>query len=145
MTPTGSAGASNADGWICRSCACVERAPYAYPKSPWVYCVRCGGALTPNEQLIALAGLHLERVAEGAPAAGTSTVTTSQSTASERPLMTVADVATFFGKGKQAIYKMIERNQLAGVTRVGRRLYVRRSDLLRSLAEGRVLSPGRSR
>ncbi|MBK9517998.1 MAG: helix-turn-helix domain-containing protein [Anaeromyxobacter sp.] len=59
--------------------------------------------------------------------------------------MTVKDVGALLSKSNQAVHKMIERGQLPGVTRVGRRVYVRRADLLRSLAEGRVPSPGRSR
>jgi hypothetical protein len=129
--------------WLCRSCACIEGVRYAYPPSPWVYCARSGCALTPDEQVVALARLQLDRAVP--PLLASPTATGTPATAAEPLLMSVAEVAVLFGKKPGAIYKMIERNQLAGVTRVAGRVYVRRADLLRSLAEGRVPSPGRSR
>ena len=97
--------------------------------------------MTMDEQLVALARLQLAGCSSSthAPIGGLTRPV------SERPLMTVTEVAAFFSKTDQAVYKMVERGQLPGVTRVGRRLYVRRSDLLRSIAEGRVPSPGRNR
>lgn len=131
--------------WLCRSCACIEGVRYVYPPSPWVYCARAGCALTPDEQVVALARLQLDRVAPPLLASPTAAGAGAPATMAEPLLMSVAEVAVLFGKKPGAIYKMIERNQLAGVTRVGGRVYVRRADLLRSLAEGRVPSPGRSR
>lgn len=61
------------------------------------------------------------------------------------PLLTIQETAWLLRRSPQAIYKLVERHQLPGVTRLGRRLYVRRTELLRSLAEGRASSPARSR
>lgn len=132
-------------GWLCRSCACILRVRYTYPPSPWVYCARSGCTLTPDEQVVALVRLQLDRVASPLLASPTTTSTGKSATTAEPLLMSVAEVAVLFGKKSGAIYKMIERGQLAGVTRVAGRVFVRRADLLRSLAEGRVPSPGRSR
>lgn len=139
------AGATSASEWLCRSCACCTGVAYMYPPSPWVYCARFGCAMSPEEQLVALARIQFVTAACGAQASQPAGAETGRGAGPERPLMTVDDVAEFFGKDKGAVYKMAERGQLAGVTRVGRRLYVRRADLLRSLVEGRVPSPGRSR
>jgi hypothetical protein len=57
------------------------------------------------------------------------------------PLMTVPEVAVLLRSTPKAIYHRIERGQLPGVVRDGGRVLVRRVDLLRSLAEGRGLSP----
>lgn len=46
-------------------------------------------------------------------------------------LLTVPEVADFLRTSKKAIYDMVERGQLPGVVRLGRRVLVRRSDLLR--------------
>lgn len=131
--------------WLCRSCAFVQKVPYRYASSPWVYCCRCDGALSPDEQVVALARLQLDRLAPPLLASPTVAGSGTPATTAEPLLMSVADVAALFGKKPGAIYKMIERGQLAGVTRVAGRIYVRRADLLRSLAEGRVPSPARSR
>lgn len=95
-----------------------------------------------DEQIVALARLRLNDLPGEAIAANATPRV--EAGPRDRPLMTVPELAEFFGKAPQAIYKMLERHQIAGVTRVGRRLYVRRADLLRSLAEGRVPSPPRS-
>jgi hypothetical protein len=55
--------------------------------------------------------------------------------------MTVPEVAVLLRSTPKAIYHRIERGQLPGVVRDGGRVLVRRVDLLRSLAEGRGLSP----
>lgn len=58
------------------------------------------------------------------------------------PLFLTADeTAELLRTTRAAIYAMAERGQLAGVTRVGRRLLVKRDALLHSLAEGRAPSP----
>jgi excisionase family DNA binding protein len=44
-------------------------------------------------------------------------------------LMTVPEVAVFLRTTSKAIYAMIERGQLPGVVRLGRRVLVRRDDL----------------
>jgi excisionase family DNA binding protein len=59
--------------------------------------------------------------------------------------LTVRQVAQLLGMSEKAIYHRAERGQLPGMLRVGRSLRFRRADLLGSLAEGRGLSPTRSR
>jgi excisionase family DNA binding protein len=56
-------------------------------------------------------------------------------------LLTVPQVARLLGMTRKAIYHRAERGQLPGVVRVGRSLRFRRADLLRSVLEGRGLSP----
>lgn len=60
-------------------------------------------------------------------------------------LLTVKETAAFMRTTPKAIYKRKERGELPGAVKVGRRLLVRRRDLVASLAEGRVASPGGSR
>ena len=59
--------------------------------------------------------------------------------------LTVGQVAQLFGMTPKAVYHRAERGQLPGVFRVGRSLRFRRADLIRFMAEGRGLSPTRSR
>jgi len=54
-------------------------------------------------------------------------------------------VAGVLRTSRKAVYAMAERAQLPGVTRIGRRLLVRRDDLLSWLDERRAASPGGSR
>ena len=61
------------------------------------------------------------------------------------PLLTADEVAVALRTSRKAIYAMAERAQLPGVTRIGRRLLVRRDDLLSWLDERRAASPGGSR
>lgn len=49
--------------------------------------------------------------------------------------MTVAETAEMLRTTPKAVYCMIERAQLAGVVRIGRRVLVRRDVLLRALDE----------
>jgi len=56
-------------------------------------------------------------------------------------LLTVPQVARLLGMTPKAIYHRAERGQLPGVVRLGRSLRFRRADLLRSVIEGRGLSP----
>lgn len=58
----------------------------------------------------------------------------------EAELLTVDEVAILLRKTKKAVYTMIEREQVAGVVRIGSEIRVRRDDLRRSL--GLVASPG---
>ena len=55
-------------------------------------------------------------------------------------LLTTAELANLLRTTKKAIYSMVERGQLPGVTRIGRRLMFRRNDLLRWLDESRAPS-----
>jgi excisionase family DNA binding protein len=60
-------------------------------------------------------------------------------------LLTMAEVAAMLRTSRKAIYAMAERRQLPGLTRIGRRLLVRRDDLLSWLDERRAASPGGTR
>jgi len=61
------------------------------------------------------------------------------------PLLTIEEVAAVLRTSRKAVYAMAQRAQLAGVTRIGRRLLVRRDDLLSWLDERRAASPGGTR
>lgn len=58
------------------------------------------------------------------------------------PLLTPAEVASILRTTTTAIYARIERGQLPGVIRDGRRLLVDRAALLDWLEERRATSPG---
>jgi excisionase family DNA binding protein len=60
-------------------------------------------------------------------------------------LLTIAEVARVLRTSRKAVYAMAERAQLPGLTRIGRRLLVRRDDLLCWLDERRAASPGGTR
>jgi excisionase family DNA binding protein len=60
-------------------------------------------------------------------------------------LLTVDEVARLLRTSRKAVYAMAERLQLPGVTGIGRRLLVRRDDLLSWLDERRAASPGGTR
>ena len=49
---------------------------------------------------------------------------------SESVLLTVSEVADVLRTSQKAIYAMIERGQLPGLRRIGRRVLIRRADLL---------------
>ncbi|MAG71544.1 MAG: helix-turn-helix domain-containing protein [Vicinamibacterales bacterium] len=55
-------------------------------------------------------------------------------------LLTLDDVATTLRSTRKAIYVMVERGQLPGVIRIGRRVLVDRDDLLRWLDQKRTPS-----
>ena len=59
--------------------------------------------------------------------------------------LTVKQVAAMFGMTPKAVYHRADRGQLPGKFYVGKSLRFRRADLLRFIAEGRGLSPTRSR
>jgi len=56
-------------------------------------------------------------------------------------LLTAGEVATLLRTSRQGVYAMIERRQLPGVTRLGRRVLIRSSDLLAWLDQNRAPSP----
>ncbi len=56
-------------------------------------------------------------------------------------LLTVDEAATLLRTTRKAIYAMVERRQLPGVTRIGRRLLFRSTDLLHWLHQERAPSP----
>jgi excisionase family DNA binding protein len=58
--------------------------------------------------------------------------------------MTVPETADLLRTTPKAVYCMIERGQLAGVTRLGRRVLVRRDLLLRSLDEKSTSHAGKT-
>ena len=57
-------------------------------------------------------------------------------------LLTTDEVAAILRTSRKAVYAMAERAQIPGVTRIGRRLLIRRDDLLSWLDERRAASPG---
>jgi excisionase family DNA binding protein len=60
-------------------------------------------------------------------------------------LLTIFEVAALLRTSRKAIYAMAERGQLPGAIHIGRRLLVRRDDLLSWLDERRAASPGGTR
>lgn len=56
------------------------------------------------------------------------------------PVMTVDDVAAWLHTSRAAIYKMVERGQLPGVRRLGRKLYFHRASLVDWLDQNRASS-----
>ncbi len=56
-------------------------------------------------------------------------------------LLRVDEVAALLRTSQRAVYRMVARGQLPGVTRIGRRVLVRREQLLQWLDEKRALSP----
>jgi excisionase family DNA binding protein len=56
----------------------------------------------------------------------------------ESTFLTIPETADLLRTSCKAIYCMIARDQLAGVTRIGRRVLVNRDALLRSLTRGTV-------
>jgi excisionase family DNA binding protein len=59
--------------------------------------------------------------------------------------LTVPEVASLLRKSTKALYAMIERHQIPGVTRIGRRVLIRRADVLEWLDQKCESSPGGSR
>ncbi len=60
-------------------------------------------------------------------------------------LLTVDEVAEVLRTSRKAIYAMAERKLLPGVVRIGRRLLVRRDDLIDWLRESRASSAAESK
>jgi excisionase family DNA binding protein len=56
-------------------------------------------------------------------------------------LLTVSETAALLRTTRKAVYAMIERGLLPGVTRIGRRVLVRSGDLLEFLDHNRAPSP----
>jgi excisionase family DNA binding protein len=56
-------------------------------------------------------------------------------------LLTVSETAALLRTTRKAVYVMIERGLLPGVTRIGRRVLVRSTDLLDFLDHKRAPSP----
>ena len=56
-------------------------------------------------------------------------------------LLTVDEAAELLRTSRRAIYMMLERQQLPGVTRIGRRVLFRSADLLDWLDQKRAPSP----
>jgi excisionase family DNA binding protein len=57
------------------------------------------------------------------------------------PYLTPSDTASLLRTTRKAVYVMVARGQLPGVTRVGRRVLLRRDDLLEWLNQKRAPSP----
>jgi excisionase family DNA binding protein len=60
-------------------------------------------------------------------------------------LLTVEEVASLLRTTRKAIYSMIERGQLPGVLRIGRRVLICRTDLLDFLYHNCAPSPKENR
>lgn len=60
-------------------------------------------------------------------------------------LLTVNETATLLRTSPKAVYTLIERGALPGVTRVGRRVLLRSADLLDFLDHNRAPSPQENR
>ncbi len=60
-------------------------------------------------------------------------------------LMTANEVASVLRTTTKAVYTMVERGQLPGVIRIGRRVLVHRDELLDWLDRSRTPSPKESR
>ncbi len=56
-------------------------------------------------------------------------------------LLTVDEAAALLRTSRRAIYMMLDRHQLPGVTRIGRRVLFRSADLLHWLDQKRAPSP----
>ena len=56
-------------------------------------------------------------------------------------LLTVDEVASLLRTTRKAVYAMVERKQLPGVVRLGRRILIRTEVLLNSLGQSRASSP----
>ena len=56
-------------------------------------------------------------------------------------LLTVVETAALLRTTRKAVYAMIERGLLPGVTRIGRRVLIRSADLLDFLDHNRAPSP----
>jgi excisionase family DNA binding protein len=71
---------------------------------------------------------------------------TAMSTRDPLPLLlTVVETAALLRTSRKAVYAMIERRLLPGVTRIGRRVLVRSADLLDFLDHNRAPSPQENR
>jgi predicted DNA-binding transcriptional regulator AlpA len=138
------AGSDPGEGlWVCRGCASRQGVQFKYPSSPWVYCARSGCALTLEEQVVALARWQHERPpSPGASASGEGRPI--EPAVAEREFLTIPAVAELLGRSVKGTYRLAAARALPGAIKVGGKWAVRRSELLRSAAEGRV-SPGRSR
>ena len=58
-------------------------------------------------------------------------------------LLTVEEVAVILRTSRKAVYALIERGQLPGIRRIGRRVLIRRSDLYDWLDHNCTPSPRR--
>ena len=80
--------------------------------------------------------------AHNAPNNPDDVVSVSRRTRNNLPvLLTVDEAAALLRTTRRAIYAMIERRQLPGVTRIRRRVLVRADDLLHWLDQKRAPSP----
>ena len=70
---------------------------------------------------------------------------TRNTTRSMPVLLTVNDVAVLLRTTRRAVYAMIERRQLPGLVRIGRRVLLRADDLLHWLDQKSAPSPGSKR
>ncbi len=94
-----------------------------------------------------LSSSAVARVPSPDPAAGphSSAVHRPDPQSGEPVLLTVDETAELLRTTRKAIYALVERGHLPGVIRLGRRVLIRRDELLGSLSEKRTASPGRTR
>jgi excisionase family DNA binding protein len=59
----------------------------------------------------------------------------------QRMLLTTTEVAQLLRTSRMAVYAMVARGQLPGVTRIGRRVLIRTDELLHWLDQNRAPSP----
>ncbi len=78
---------------------------------------------------------RLTGVESGTPSCAPATVPSPNSLPD---LLTADEVASWLKTTVQAVYAKAERGTLPGATRVGRRLYFLRTELLRLVEQGRV-------
>jgi hypothetical protein len=117
--------------WLCRSCACIAGVPFTYPPSPWVYCARAGCAMSPEEQVVALARLQL--VGDGHQV-GENTIGVITD------VMSIPEAATLLRRSAKGLYRLAAAGGLPGASKMGGRWVVSRATLLRSVREGSVPS-----
>ncbi len=124
--------------WRCRSCSGSSSVAYRYPSSPSAYCDLCGEALPPEERLATAMSLLASRMGSKA-----APHTTRPQLSGE--FLTVSEAARLLRASPKAIYSLVERGRLPGVLRCGRRILLRRSELIESLSGNRAPSPERNR
>jgi len=86
----------------------------------------------------------MRHVAAPLSAAGGTLTRMTAAGSPARLLLTVPEVADVLRTSPKAVYAMVERGQVPGVTRIGRRVLVRTDRLLKWLAECAV-KDGRER
>jgi excisionase family DNA binding protein len=82
---------------------------------------------------------------EGPTARARSLAQAPPASAAEPHFLTVDETAVLLRTTRKAVYALVERAEIPGVTRLGRRVLIHRGELLEWLDEKRTASPGRTR